>query len=479
MKNTLPFALAAGMRPTRRQFLTGLGAAMLAGCGAPPSARPNILLFVTDDQRADMFGEGGNRLIGTPNIDRLAREGVLFENNFVTTSICPASRASLFTGLYARCHGVFSGASSFDDRMLDFGYPGQLRQQGYYTGFIGKFGFAHENIQDISTHFDWFRGYSGQGAYLLPGVAHLTERLGVQALEFLDTTDSNKPWNLSISFKAPHVQDGVSPWFIADPRYDDLYDGVDLPAFRHMDGRYYDGLPEFLRKETESRIRWERRFGSPELWERSVKGYFALIHGVDVQIGRILGKIESMGQTENTIVIFTSDNGFFLGERGWAGKWYPHEESIRTPMIVRDPRYRSASGSRRAEMTLNIDLCPTILSMADVPAPPSMNGRDLSPLVRGERPDWRREWFYEHLLEHPRIPKSEGIRRVGWKYFVFPDTDPEYEEMYDLAADPHEESNLAKSWEHSEMLSAMRRRRAVWADNLERWSADSAWLEPT
>lgn len=454
---------------------------MLAGCDAGPSAQPNILLFVTDDQRADMFGAGGNQLIGTPNMDRLAREGVLFENNFVTTSICPASRASLFTGLYARCHGIVGGPSSSDDRddrILDYGYPGQLRQSGYYTGFIGKFGFADENIRDISTRFDWFRGYPGQGNYILPDGSHLTEHLGAQALEFLDTTERNRPWNLSVSFKAPHVQDGVSPYFIADSRYDNLYDGVELPAFRHMDGRYYDSLPEFLREETESRIRWERRFRSPELWERSIKGYFALIHGVDVQIGRVLEKIESMGQTDDTIVIFTSDNGFFLGERGWAGKWYMHEESIRTPMIVRDPRYRAASGSRRTEMTLNIDLCPTVLSMANAQIPPSMNGRDLSPLIRGERPDWRREWFYEHLLEHPRIPKSEGIRRDRWKYFVFPGADPEYEEMYDLAADPHEESNLARRREYSEMLSAMRRRRTVWADNLERWSVDSAWSEP-
>ena len=475
---------AFGINQTRRQFLTGLGAAMLVGYGASgsttqPSRRPNILVLVTDDQRADMFGEGGGTLIGTPNIDRLAREGVLFENNFVTTSICPASRASLFTGLYARCHGVFAWNPSFDGAMLDYGYPGRLRASGYYTGFTGKFGIAHKDPLNIASRFDWFRGFSGQGEYLLPDGGHLTERLGMQALEFLDTTDSNRPWNLSVSFKAPHAQDKVAPYFISDPSYDDLYRGVKLPTLRHMDGRYYDSLPEFLRKETESRLRWERRFGSPELWERSVKGYFALIHGVDVQVGRILEKIEGMGQAENTVVIFTSDNGFFLGERGWAGKWYPHEESIRTPMIVRDPRYRSASGTRRTEMTLNIDVCPTILGLADAPAPLSMNGRDLSPLVRGDKPDWRQEWFYEHLLENPRIPKSEGIRRTEWKYFVFPEGEPAYEELYDLRADPHEESNLAESRDHSEMLSVMRWRRTVWAHHLEGWSAESTWQDPT
>lgn len=471
------------MKQTRRGFLKTLAAApviaSIAGCRS--EFPPNILVLCADDMRSDMFGEGGNGVIGTPNIDRLARDGVLFENNFVTTSICPVSRASIFTGLYARCHGVHGFKTALGEELHGLSYPHRLRNAGYRTGFVGKYGVPHAGGEEgAASRFDYFKGVGGQGHYVAPGRAHLTEHLGDQASEFLESSRGGEPWNLSVSFKAPHVQDEVPPYFINDPRFDDLYDSLQLPPFSHMDGRYYDSLPEFLRAGTESRIRWERRFSSPEKWEESVKRYYALIHGLDVQVGRILGKIEAMRQLGNTVIIFTSDNGFFLGERGWAGKWYMHEESIRTPMIVCDPRRSDTAGVRRREMTLNIDVCPTILDLADLAVPDSMNGRALTPLLRGEGASWRHEWFYEHLLENPKIPKSEGIRRDQWKYFVFPETGPPpYEEMYDLTADPRETVNLATSPDHEEIRSVLRSRREVWIENLEAWSIDRPWVDPT
>ena len=471
------------MQQNRREFLGALGAAGAVGlgCGDQASADrpPNVLFLLTDDQRYDMFGAGGNRLIRTPHMDRLASDGVLFANNFVTTSICATSRASFFTGLYARCHGIHGFRAPLSEEQHALSYPGRLRESGYRTGFIGKYGVGGaQHIEDTAARFDYFEGWPGQGQFLVPGRAHMTEHLGNQALEFLDGSTSDQPWNLSVSFKAPHVQDNVAPYFINDPRLDGMYDGLRLQPFPHMDGTYYNSLPEFLQANTESRIRWLRRFGTPEKWEESVKRYYALIHGVDIQIGRMLEKLESMGQLDNTVVIFTGDNGFFLGERGWAGKWYMHEESIRTPMVVRDPRHPERAGTRRSEMTLNIDVCPTILSAAGLDIPSCMNGRDLMPLIRGESPTWRQEWFYEHLFEHGRVPKSEGVRTRDWKYFEFPEADPPYEEMYHLAVDPQETVNLADSPDHAGTRDHLRARRNAWVENLESWSIDQPWTEP-
>lgn len=472
------------LHPSRRDFLGSLLPASAAGlaCSSQPTDRqpPNILFLLTDDQRFDMFGAGGNRVIRTPHMDRLASEGVLFANNYVTTSICAVSRASFFTGLYARCHGIHGFATPLSAEQHAESYPVRLRDAGYRTGFVGKYGVGRsEHIGDAAAHFDYFEGWPGQGQYLVEGRAHMTEHLGNQAVEFLQSSSPSQPWNLSVSFKAPHVQDRVDPYFINDPRLDDLYDGVRLQPFPHMDGAYYNSLPEFLREGTESRLRWIRRFGTPEKWEESVKRYYALIHGIDLQVGRLLARIEAMGQLDNTVVIFTGDNGFFLGERGWAGKWYMHEESIRTPMIVRDPRAPHTAGTRRQEMTLNIDVCPTILSAAGLSIPPSLNGRDLMPLVGGERPPWRQEWFYEHLFEHPAVPKSEGIHTGDWKWFEFPDADPPYEEMYHLAVDPQESVNLAGKPQHEAIRSSLRARRDAWARSLEAWQPGQAWEEPT
>ncbi len=472
------------MGPNRREFLGSLFAASAAGAACDTAGTnerpPNILFLLTDDQRYDMFGAGGNPIIRTPHMDRLADEGVMFTNNYVTTSICAVSRASFFTGLYARCHGIHGFATPLSEEQHALSYPVRLREAGYRTGFIGKYGVGRaQHIEDAAARYDYFEGWPGQGQYLVEGRAHMTEHLGDQALEFFDGTTSDRPWNLSVSFKAPHVQDRVDPYFINDPRLDTMYDGLRLQPFPHMDGSYYGTLPEFLKDDTESRIRWVRRFGTPDKWEESVKRYYALIHGVDIQIGRMLERLESMGELDNTVIVFTGDNGFFLGERGWAGKWYMHEESIRTPLIVRDPRLPQTAGTRRREMTLNIDVCPTILGAAGLEVPDCMNGRNLLPLARGESLAWRQEWFYEHLFQHDHVPKSEGIHTGAWKWFEFPDSDPVHEEMYHLAADPQETINLAGQEEHSGTRDRLVARRDAWVRNLEAWSIDQPWTEPT
>jgi arylsulfatase A-like enzyme len=473
---------------SRRRFLkqataAGSAAALAAsGCGqnnGTPERPPNVIFLLTDDQRWDTLGVLGNNAIQTPNLDRLASEGVLFENSFVTTSICPVSRASIFTGLYARCHGIHGFQTPLSPELHAMSYPARFRQAGYRTGFIGKYGVGGPG--DLpQDRFDYFEGFGGQGSYLneIDGeTVHLTKLMGLHALDFLDGCTPDQPFQLSISFKAPHVQDGVEPYFIHDPAYDHVYEGVEFEPFEKNDPRYFDELPEYL-KSSENRVRWEQRFSTPEAWQESMRRYHRLIYGVDVQIGNMLAFLEERGWLDNTVIVFAGDNGFYLGERGLAGKWYMHEESIRTPLVIRDPRRPETAGVRLSETALNIDLCPTMLSLAGLEPPPSMNGRDLTPLLRGESPPWRSEWFYEHLFEHPRIPKSEGVRSGDWKYFSFFEKEPPNEFLYDLGADAGELRNLAQSSADGQQLEFLRGRRRAWVENLQAWRIDHAWREP-
>ena len=455
----------------------------LAGCALEYRSAvkpPNIIVLVTDDQRWDMLGAAGNPLIQTPNMDRLATEGVLFENHFVTTSLCAPSRTSIFTGLYASCHGTHDFATAMSDELHERSYPGRLRAAGYRTGFVGKYGVGRTLPED---KYSFFEGFSGQGQYLheVDGKSrHLTGMIGDQALEFLETCDGETPFCLSVSFKAPHVQDRVPPFFINDPEFDELYEDVEIPAFKKLDPRYFEELPEFLKDGYEGRVRQQRRFPTPETWQVAMKRYYRLITGVDVQVGRILDWLDESGLGGNTVILFTSDNGFFLGERGWAGKYFIHEESVRAPLIVRDPRSPQRMGRRCSEMTLNLDIAPTILELAGLAVDPSTNGTSVVPLLDGTSLPWRSEWFYEFLWKREGIPipRTEGVRTERWKYNVYLDGQPGFEELYDLDADPEEETNLATSAEHQDSLEHMRIRHQVWKDSLADWQPGGEWADP-
>ena len=182
---------------------------------------------------------------------------------------------------------------------------------------------------------------------------------------------------------------------------------------------------------------------------------------------------------ENTVLVFAGDNGFYLGEHGLAGKWYMHEESIRVPLILHDPRLpERLRNKRRAEMVLNIDVAPTLLDLAGLPVPPSVQGRSLLPLVQGGKPRWREEWFYSHLYAYKLIPKSEGIRTRRWKYIRYIESEPLYEELYDLKRDPLEEKNLARDGRHAGQLRKLRGRWQAWRDALPGWRIDKRWSDP-
>ena len=469
---------------TRRQFAAQTAGAALApglmlGAAQTTGERPNVIMLLIDDQRWDSLGCMGNPIVRTPHIDKLAARGVTFNNHFVTTSICMTSRATFFTGLYARAHGINDFQTPFTAAQMARTYPEMMRQAGYHAGLIGKYGVGNKMPED---HFDYWRGFPGQGHYYQErkdgSFVHLTELMGDQAIEFLQGAPKEKPFCLSISFKASHVQDEDPRQFLYDPAHADWYKDVRIPPPKKADPKYISALPVEVQR-SESRRRWAVRFGTPELYEESVRSYYRLITEVDDVVGRIWAELERMGAASNTIIVYAGDNGFYLGERGLAGKWYMHEESIRTPLIVYDPRLpQSRRGSRQDEMVLSIDVAPTLLHAAGLTPHPSVNGRNLQALLEGQRVAWRNEWFYEHNFRHDWIPQTEGIRTERWKYTRYIDTAPVFEELYDLRNDPEEETNLAGQAAHAGQLEAMRARWQTWRASLQAWSPDKPWKEP-
>ncbi len=442
---------------------------------------PNIIFLLADDLRWDGLGCMGNSVVQTPRIDGLSANGVTFTNCFCTTPICAVSRASFFTGLYARSHGIHGFGKPLPPEIEPHSYPALLRTAGYRTGFIGKWGLGGELPKD---QFDFFSGFLGQGWYFNHGDGknkHLTTLMGDDAVRFIDESGSSQPFCLSVSFKAPHVQDQDSKQFLYNPIYQDLFRDVNVPFPKTGTDEYFQMLPPWL-QTSEGRVRWEKRFATPHLFQESAKSYFRLIAGVDAAVGRIIDRLKERGLQDNTVIIFTSDNGFYLGEHGLAGKWFMHEESVRLPLIVYDPRMPAErKGQREAGMALNIDISPTILSAAGIEIPPWLQGRDLFPLVRGERIPWRKEWFFEHLFEHPRIPRSEGVYGNPWKYTRYIDQDPDYEMLFNIENDALEEHDLARDAKCQDRLQSMRARTELWIETLHKWrpEPDFTWVDPS
>ena len=453
------FALAivvAGLLPARPA-----AAAALVKADTAEANRPNLIFILTDDQRFDALGCMGNRFIRTPHLDALAERGALFRNMFCTTSICAVSRATFLTGQYERRHGIQGFGLPLTRAQFAASFPGQLKQHGYQTAMIGKWGLGGPLPRE---QYDVFRGYSGQGRYFPKGKsgeagAHQTHKLGDQAVEFVQSCSPEQPFLLQLYTKAAHCQDG-DPWpFQPDPRYSELFTGVTIPQPPTATEEDFARLPKFL-QTSEARIRWQIRFANPELYQKSVKDYYRLVAGVDDVLGRLVAALEKSGLLDNTVIVFTSDNGFYLGEHGLAGKWYMHEESIRLPLIVTDFRLPKKDQGRRVdEIVLSTDIAPTLLSLAGIDPPEAMQGRSLVPLLHGEHPDdWRTDFLYEHRFVHRRIPMTEGVRTTRWKYTRYTSVEPVYEELFDLASDPREQRNLATDAEHQQQLRQMRDR---------------------
>ncbi|MGV3639880.1 MAG: sulfatase [Adhaeribacter sp.] len=439
-----------------------LAAPAFAGA-ASKAPKPNIIVVVTDDHRWDALGVMGNKIIQTPNLDQLARQGLLFKNAYVTTSICMVSRATLLSGQYLSRHKINEFATDFSPAALAQTYPLLLKKAGYAIGFINKYGVGHKN--QPKAHFDyWSCTEKTQPDYEMKDEAgnfiHNTDKTGRDIREFLDTYGRKGPFCLSVSFKAPHEQDGNPPRFIVQERFRDLYREAFIPQPETADPKYWNSFPDFFRQDKNiARVRWQPLFSTPALAQETTKNYYRLITGVDEVVGKMVRQLQDLGLAGNTVILFTGDNGFYLGEHGLEGKWFGHEESIRVPLILYDPRPGSTPRGRVvADIALNLDVAPTILGLAGAPVPATMQGLDLRQLAAGgKKKGARKDFFYEHTFAgSPRLPKVEGVVSREWKYMLF--TEHGYEELYDLKQDPHEKRNLASDPAYARTLGQLRGR---------------------
>jgi len=419
--------------------------------------RPNIIFILTDDQRWDALGFAGNDIIQTPEMDKLAKEGVYFKNAFVTTPICAASRASIFSGLHERTHKYTFQTGPIRSEFMETAYPRLLKEAGYYTGFYGKFGVnfpGKELMFDESEDYDrgnQFKDYRGYYYKTLNGDSvHLTRYTGQKALDFIDKASGAKPFCLSLSFSAPHAHDGAVEQYFWQEESGKLYQDMEMPAPLLGDDKYFNELPEPVR-DGFNRLRWTWRYDTPEKYQHSVKGYYRMIYGIDLEIAKIRKKLKEKGLDKNTVIILMGDNGYFLGERQLAGKWLMYDNSIRVPLIINDPRDKKHL--EITDMALNIDVPATILDLAGVKAPETYQGKSLVKIASGQEKTLNRETILiEHLWEFEPIPPSEGVRTADWKYMRYVN-DMSSEELYNLANDPLEIENLAKNSDYKNVLS--------------------------
>ena len=428
-----------------------------AGAAAGPDKPMNILLLLADDLRYDTLGCAGDKTVQTPNLDRLALEGFRFSRACVTTPICGSSRASIFTGQWMSRHGARS-FGMFNTPWAET-YPGLLRRNGYHVGHVGKW----HNGKFPAGNFDFGRAY--HGTHWLKQAdgtkVHVTRKNEDDALEFLRTRPKNKPFCLTVAFFAPHAEDDNPLQYLPQPESMSLYQDVAVPVPANATDDSFHRLPDFIGNErNEGRVRWHWRFDQPEKYQSMMKNYYRLVTEVDSTCGRVLKELKTQGELDRTLVVFTGDNGYFHGEHGLADKWYPNQECIRVPLIVRDPRMTQAKSSRtNDDFVLNVDIAPTLLAAAGITPPQRMQGRDFAPLyLNNHPPAWRTEFFEEHatIQNTNFIPSSQSLVRKDWKYFYWPDF--KREQLFDLRSDPNEESDLAADPAESKKLAEMRKR---------------------
>jgi len=424
--------------------------------------RPNIIFILTDDQRWDALGYAGNEFIQTPEMDKLAETGVYFSHAMSSTPICSASRASIFSGLQERTHKYTFQTGPIRQEYMEKSYPKLLKEAGYYTGFFGKFGVNYngkEKLFDVIEDYDrnnGFRDYRGYYYKTLNGdTVHLTRYTGEKALEFIEDAPSDKPFCLSLSFSAPHAHDGAPKQYFWQEEPGRLYNNMQMPGPELAEDTWFERLPEQVR-EGFNRTRWYWRYDTPEKYQHSIKGYYRMIKGVDMEIAKIRKKLTEKGLDKQTVIMLMGDNGYFLGERQLAGKWLMYDNSVRVPLIIYDPRTRAHYDIE--EMAMNTDIPATIADLAGIEQPASWHGNSLVPLVSGKQKSLSRDTvLIEHLWEFENIPPSEGIRTSEWKYFRYVNN-KSIEELYNLKDDPDETVNLAKNEAFAKVLHKLRKK---------------------
>ncbi|MEM9525460.1 MAG: sulfatase-like hydrolase/transferase [Bacteroidota bacterium] len=441
-----------------------LSTTVLLQAQSPIADRPNIIFILTDDQRFDALGYAGNELIHTPEMDELAESGTYFSHAMVTTPICAASRASLLSGVYERTHRFNFQTGDIREEYMTSAYPKVLRQAGYHTGFYGKYGIRYQGEGEM---FDEYETYDRNNAYkdkrgyfyktINGDTVHLTRYTGQQGIDFIAKNASNEqPFCLALNFSAPHAHDRAEKQYFWQQTTAPLLAQTTVPAPALGAQKYFDALPGPVRAGF-NRTRWKWRYDTPEKYQHSVKGYYRMLSGIDLEIGKLRKELTRKGIADNTVIILMGDNGYFLGERQLAGKWLMYDNSVRVPLIVFDPRAKKHVDSK--QLALNIDVPATILDLAGAEKPTFYQGQSLLPVVNGktEKLVNRDTVLIEHIWNFENIPPSEGVRTKDWKYFRYVD-DQRAEELYHLGDDPQEIDNLAGDPDHQATLLALRKK---------------------
>lgn len=466
---------------------------IMMGSVAAAAQRPNVLFIFTDDHALNAISAYGGplaKIAPTPHLDRIAREGMLFRHCLVTNSICAPSRAVVLTGKYSHRNGQLTNKGRFDGSQQTVSKL--MRKAGYQTAIVGKW-----HLKSTPTGFDHFEVLKGQGQYYNPMLltngqevkhtGYTTDIITSQALKWLEQRDSKKPFFLMCQHKAPHgrwepalrhLRDFDDVEIPEPPTLFDDYAGRSAAAAGHKMGiaehigpsrlmfRYsskftpeqFQVFDAYFRPRNaavqkanltgKERTRWN--------YQRYVKNYLRCVKAVDENVGRMLGYLDDQGLADNTVVIYSSDQGFWLGEHGWFDKRWMYEESLHTPLLVRWPGV-TRPGSSSDALVSNLDFAETFLDIADSKIPAGMQGRSLSPLLRGQTPaDWRKTHYY-HYYEagHHGVPLHYGVSDGRFKLIRFPDAQLDTWEFFDLKTDPREMRSRYGDPQYAQIVSEM------------------------
>jgi arylsulfatase A-like enzyme len=442
-----------------RTLAVALLLAPFAALHAAAPARPNVLFIITDDQSYEALSVVQNELgekgrfpwLKTPNLDRLAAEGVRFRNAFITNSLCSPSRATNLTGLYNHepGNGIATNFKPFPLKQVT--HATLMRAAGYTTGFVGKW---HMDNQRERPGFDYHATYLGHGQYAdcpfivdgkdVPTTGWVDDVATDYAIGFIKKQKgSSKPWSLILGYKTPH-----QPW---EPpaRTKDLYAGEKARTVPSV-----FTPPIYSAKRAKADL--AKKPVPPTL--PTNLNYFRCLAAIDDCVGRVLETLDETGFAESTIVVFTSDNGVYLGAHATGDKRSAYDESLRVPFLVRYPALGAAARARVVdEMVLNLDLAQSLLDFAGIPAPAAMQGRSWRPLLTGEKVDWRKSWFYQYFTEDQQgtdVPDITAVRTADAKLIKYPGH-KQWTELFDLKADPYEMINLINNPAAAELKAKM------------------------
>lgn len=432
--------------------------------------KPDILFILLDDLRWDALSFKGHPYVKTPNIDTLREGGASLENAFCTTSICCPSRATFLTGTYANRHGVIDNETSEYNPDITPPLTKYLQQAGYKTAMIGKWHMGHS--AEPRPYFDHWISFEGQGKYndievnvdgkMEQWTGYTTDILTDKAIAFINRQPKNQPYFCMLSHKAVHEP------FEPHPRHKEAFgkDQVDIEPESWKDD--FEGKPAWLHRDQARDVRWSYRTRDYETenlpesidheeWKKGQKKYieqFRCLAAVDDGVGKLLTVLKNRGTLENTLIIFSSDNGYFHGEHRRWDKRLAMEESLRIPMVVAYPGH-IMPGSSVTQLVSNVDFAPTVLDYAGIAVPDQMQGNSMRSLFEQKDPEWRESVFYEYWVDLVHsIPTMTAVRTDQYKLIQYPEID-DLDELYDLQADPHELNNLAVNPEYAELHKKM------------------------